>query len=299
MGSPTILCVGHVNWDVVIHANGVPDPEQSSEVEHRHASSGGSATNTALVLAGIDAVDTVNLVGSVGDDDAGDRVRKTLDDYGVEPVLAESEQTTVIQALITPDADPRYFHENAGVGEYGPDLLSDATWDSIDHVHLTSFDKEISEAFAASAAERGKTVSFNPSQMYRQSTFERVIEHADLVFLNQDESEVFTKRHGNLGSVVDSASGETDIVVTHGSAGCTLYSVDGLAHHEGFLAETVVDTVGAGDSFIAGFLSEWVVDDGSAEEALRVANAYGAASVTQAGAPDEIQKASVESFLSE
>lgn len=298
MGSPTVLCVGHVNWDIVMHANGVPDPEQSSAIQHRHASSGGSATNTALVLAGIDTVDTVHMVGSIGDDEAGDRVRQTLTDHGVETVLKETEiPTTVIQALITPDADPRYFHENVDVGEFGPDFVPDDVWSEVDHVHVTSFDKEIAGAFAEEATARDATVSFNPSQGYRHETFDTVVENADLIFLNQEESEVFTQRHGAIGSVVDSEAG-TDIVVTHGGAGCTLYSVDGLAHHEGFRADSVVDTVGAGDTFIAGYLSAWT-RGGSAEEALRVANAYGAASVTHAGAPDRIPDEDVAPFLDE
>lgn len=61
------------------------------------------------------------------------------------------------------------------------------------------------------------------------------------------------------------------------------YSHDGYAVNE----EDVVDTVGAGDAFVGGFLSKWLSKpspkDVNYEKALKIGNWYGAYSVKQEG----------------
>mgnify|MGYP006304593493 CR=1 FL=1 len=160
-------------------------------------------------------------------------------------------------------------------------------------MHITSFNAEIATEFAKRAKEESVTISFNPTQGYANNSFEDVIELADLVQMNRGESEIFTKRHGSIGAVVDNG---TDIVVTHGPAGCTFYSTDGLAHHEGFYVDKVIDTVGAGDTFMAGLIYSWVTGK-EIRDSLSVANAFGAISIQQIGSPKEIDIGEVNTLM--
>lgn len=283
MPESIVLCLGHINWDVVLHTGAVPDPDHSEDITTEHMSSGGSATNTGLVLSNLG--ENVAMAGSIGNDEYGDMVLDVFESNGVTPYVKRNDMnTTVIRALITEDADPRYFAKDVTLGEFGPSVVD--AWERVGHMHLTSFDEEISKDFIEHAENFDFTISFNPSQGYGKREFPHIVESADVIFLNEREAELFRQRH-NFGEVVENG---TTIVVTHGAIGCTAYAPDGVVTHSGFSSKTVVDTVGAGDSFVAGFLTEWEAgcSRDELENALAKANACGASAVTKAGAPDAV-----------
>ena len=294
---PSVLCVGYVNEDEVIHFDSELEEEKSTNANSVR-SVGGGAANTALILSGTDRFGTVYMAGCVGGDERGDRVMEQFENSGVEMVLPrfEDELTTFIRAFIFDGKKPEYAHENTILPEFTPDDIDDRVWNDVDHVHVTSFDADIVGQFAEQAHSVGATLSFNPTQGYRSESFEHVIEHADLVQMNRAESEVFRERNGPLGTVVDGL--DTDVVITHGPAGCTMHSTDGVVSHPGFpsAVDEVVDTVGAGDSFIGGLLSAWVNDE-PLKDCLKTANAHGAVSVTQHGAPNRISPSEVDSII--
>lgn len=57
--------------------------------------------------------------------------------------------------------------------------------------------------------------------------------------------------------------------VTLGSRG-SIFSEEGKRYHQGIVPVKAIDTMGAGDSFIAGFLTRRILGDGM-EDALRFA----------------------------
>lgn len=295
MVKPNILCVGHVNLDEVLYLDNELEQERSTRVDSI-ISAGGGATNTAMILSNNDNVGNVYLAGSVGTDKKGDKVVSFLDENNVELALPKKEGlTTKIRAVITKNKNPQYMHEDQELMEFSSGDVSDEIWNTIDHVHITSFDVDMATDFAVRAKDENKTVSFNPTQGYFDESFESVVEKADLIQMNRGESETFAKRHGSIGAVVDSGDG-TDIVITHGPAGCTFYSQDGLANHEGFTVDFVTDTVGAGDSFMAGLISSWVHSE-PLEESLKIANAHGALSVMEKGAPKSIKNKDIQDLI--
>jgi sugar/nucleoside kinase (ribokinase family) len=90
------------------------------------------------------------------------------------------------------------------------------------------------------------------------------------------------------------------ILVTHGAAGATLHTRSQVIHAPGFRV-TAVDTTGAGDGFVAGFLVS-LLEHGDSTDALagclRFANAVGAIATTARGAiPALPTRAQVEAFL--
>lgn len=294
---PNVLCAGYLNADEVIHIDGELSEEKSARSKS-YNTAGGGATNTALVLSGTEMVGDVWMAGAVGNDERGELVRNALEKNGVELALPvyDDISTTKIRAVITESKKPMYTHEDTELPEFGPSDVSDEVWDKVDHVHLTTFDDDMAYEFAKEAKERDMTVSLNPTQGYFSMSFEHVVELADLVQMNRQESEKFRERNGPLGTVVDEKN--TDVVITHGPAGCTMHSRKGVVSHPGFPdhVDEVVDTIGAGDSFMAGLLATWLTDK-DMNRCLEVANAHGAVSVTNIGAPNRIDWDSVTDVL--
>jgi len=285
---PNVLCAGYLNADEVIHIDGELSEEKSAR-SSSYNTAGGGATNTALVLSGTGMVGDVWMAGAVGDDDRGELVRNALEDNNVELALSSygNVSTTKIRAFITESKKPMYTHEDTELPEFGPSDVSEGVWSQVDHVHLTTFDRDITYQFAREAKDRDISVSLNPTQGYFSTSFEDVVELADLVQMNRQESEKFRERNGPLGTVVDGK--DTDVVITHGPAGCTMHSRKGVVSHPGFpdYVDEVVDTIGAGDSFMAGLLAAWL-NNQDMDRCLEVANAHGAVSVTNIGAPNHI-----------
>ena len=284
---PSVLCAGHVNWDVVLRTDALPDPDFSADITYNHAACGGSAANTASGLASLDAEPA--LAGSIGDDRYGEQVVNQLSGTGIDPALVVGDApTTVIYALVADGEDPRYFAQNTTIEQFDHEDLDSEVWESTDHLHVTSFSRASGSALAHAAREDGKTVSFNPTQEYSDTEFTPVVEAANLIVLNDREKDIFCDRHD-----FDAIAEDTCIVVTHGADGSTCH-VDGeTITHDGYPVEDVEDTVGAGDSYVAGFLSEWLATDESRtlddyRRALDTASACGAYAVTQSGAPDDL-----------
>ena len=61
-----VVCAGHVNWDVTLRVEALPEPDGEAAIVEQSGSTGGSAANVARVLAGL-GVDPI-IVGSVGAD---------------------------------------------------------------------------------------------------------------------------------------------------------------------------------------------------------------------------------------
>lgn len=296
--SPNVLCVGYINEDEVIHFDSELEEEKSTGTVSEE-SAGGGATNTAQILANNSRINNVYLAGCVGKDDRGHRIVSELKSNGVELVVPRTEDypTTKIRCFVFEDKKPQYSHEDSEIENVSPNDVPDDVWDEVNHLHMTSVSPDMMLEFAEYAHSKDTSVSFNPTQGYRSDGYQDVIEIADLVQMNRSESETFRERNGPLGTVVDEL--DTDVVITHGPAGCTMHSKEGVASHSGYpnSVDEVVDTVGAGDTFTAGLLTAWLNDD-DLSDCLRTANAYGARAVSVMGSPSAVDDSKVQNIIS-
>ncbi|NQX03368.1 sugar kinase [Rathayibacter sp. VKM Ac-2856] len=243
---------------------------------------GGAEANVAMTLAhrGI----PVTWAGRVGDDALGRRVIRELRAEGVH-VLAtvDSERPT---GLLVKDLHPggrttiSYYRANsagsalavgdlAGV-ELGPDVL----------VHVTGITAALSAGAAEAivhlidaAREAGSLVSFDVNHRPRLWGTVSPIEHytalasrADVVFASLDEVPLLmalpraglgsTEQMGAAAAALAEA-GYSHVVVTAGAAGSAARE-NGTACAQPALPTGVVDSVGAGDAFVGGYLSSWL-----------------------------------------
>lgn len=110
-----------------------------------------------------------------------------------------------------------------------------------------------------------------------QEAYRRLASRADVIFAGEDEAELLTgvaAGPGQLESLLE--MGAHEAVVKRGEKGAESLNRDGVRCRESAVQVDVVDTVGAGDAFVAGWLSEWVRGV-SPEMRMKTAIACGAA----------------------
>lgn len=290
---PFVLAAGHVNWDVTLQVDALPEPDGEAAICSQHRSGGGSAANVACALAGLDI--GAGLIGSVGDDDIADLVCRELADAGVDcrNLVTIAGGETATKYLVVAEDGQVMVLGNDGVNEaFGPEDVAADYVQSADHLHLTSQAPETAAYLAEIASEAGVPVSFDPGRRLAERDYGRALANADLVFLNDREA----------GQLLDddlehpSAELHGRVVVTkHGSRGGAVHTPSGSFEHPGFRVEPV-DTTGAGDAFAAGFLATHL-DCGDYERALEFANACGALASMSEGARTAPTRAEVEEFL--
>lgn len=279
-----VICAGHVNWDVTLRVDRLPGPDGEACIADQYHSGGGSASNVAVALAGLDARPL--LLGSVGRDENGWLVRRELENVGVETELVETDGETAVKYLVVDDSGELLMFGNDGANEaYTAADLSERQLTAADHLHLTSQRPETAAELARAAHEADLTVSFDPGRRLADRDFAETIRRTDLLFCNEREATVL--RDDGLADVVST------LVVKQGSGGATAFDGDRDVYHPGFAVDPT-DTTGAGDAFAAGFL---VARDDGLERALAVGNACGALAARTPGARVQVGWRDVRALL--
>lgn len=144
------------------------------------------------------------------------------------------------------------------------------------------------------ASMRIYDVNFRPPH-YSQALIETLLHKADIVKMNDDELAIIanwyalTERTNEeiLANLKEKFDLKT-LIVTRGSNGAMLIDNQGFFESKGFKVE-VMDTIGSGDSFLAGFLKNYLAGN-SPEYSLTYACALGALVASHKGANPAINE---------
>ncbi|KQQ06352.1 hypothetical protein ASG06_02460 [Rathayibacter sp. Leaf185] len=241
---------------------------------------GGAESNVAIALVRLGAEAT--WIGVLGADSAGERVLRELRGEGVDLVVrrdAEAPTALMIKERPTPATARVTYHRRASAGstlrpaDVPADLVRRASC-----LHVTGITLALSESAREAAleavrlaVEAGVPVSFDVNHrptLWRgrdaAEAYREVARAATLVFAGEDEARLLVgaekdaHRLDPLGLAHALADlGPRHAVVKLGPAGCVAV-VDGAELRRAALPITAVDTVGAGDAFVAGYLAEYV-----------------------------------------
>ena len=273
---------------------------------------GGSPANCAVALARLGV--RTGFVGRVGGDPFGRLLASTFAENGVDTshLAFDSEARTAL-AFVALDAvghpDFVFFRHPSADMRLRPEEIQPAYIAGARAFHtgsiILSAEPSRSAAIAGlrHAREAGLLVSLDPN--VRMSLWPSVEELRRVIFPLLPLCDVVKLSEEDLGILIgvtdpDSGSarlrelGARLVVVTRGKDGCFCRTSRGCAVVEGF-AVPVVDTTGAGDSFVGGLIAGLLVSDatGASLDAiepsalrpvLRLANAVGALTSTVRGA---------------
>lgn len=288
-----VFCYGEVLWDIF------PD----------RARAGGAPFNVAYNLKkmGVNS----RAISRIGNDDLGRQLHAKLTGWG----FPESDlQIDAIQ----PTGTVLATFDKHGEAQY--DIVAPVAWDFIENTPGLFEEVNNAAAFvfgsliARSATSRNtlfalleasnlKVFDINLREPYCDfAIINQLLHKADIVKMNKAEMRrvlefmgtAYTTEHDAVRYIQDHFS-VNEILISKGSKGALYY--DG---HQDYFAPaipvTVKDTVGSGDSFLAGFISKRI-QGASPDDIMLRATALGAFVTSQEGACPEYTFADFENFV--
>lgn len=276
----TIVGIGEILWDIF------PDRKAL----------GGAPANFAYhcMQLGHEAY----AISAIGKDPLGAEVKKELANKGLQHILQEVSYPTG-KVLVT--------LAETGSGSY--DIQENVAWDHIsftqeleqlahrtDAVCFGSLAQRSEETastihrfLAAMPAESIKIFDINLRlNYYSEALIRSSLEHATMLKLNDEEVStvaLLLKLDGSIEAVCQQVLelfALDSVILTRGAYGCNIYTAGGSNYHPS-KEVSVIDTVGAGDSFTAAYVSALLAGR-SRPDAIRFSTQVAAFVCTQRGA---------------
>ncbi len=291
--SKKVICFGEILWDVF------PGGEKI----------GGAPLNIALRLKSLGIATTI--VSKVGKDQLGKRLIDFIHQQGIgTEYIQQDAQFETGKVNVTLDQN--------GAASY--EIAYPAAWDKIDLV--STLEEEVAQAdlfLFGSLVTRDvvskksllsllKKASFKVFDVnlraphYSQTLIEDLMQKADLIKFNDEELAEISKAMGSQEKSLEKQlrfisvkTNTPKVCVTKGGDGALLLLNDQLYDQKGFPIK-VVDTVGAGDSFLATLL-EGILTNKAPEIALENACAMGAMVASSTGANPKITPEELHHFI--
>ncbi|MGY5052016.1 sugar kinase [Streptomyces sp. 900105755] len=249
-----------------------PDPPRPlAEAGQLRLSVAGAESNVAMYLA--DHGVPVHWLSAVGDDPLGRRVCAVVAAAGVDVTRVRTDPHRPTGLLLKNPGPAgtgvHYYRAGSAASALGPGLLDGEPVRSAALLHLTGITPALSascralvtRALDTPAAERPYAVSFDVNHraaLWADGTAPTVLralaDRADIVFVGLDEAQQLWGADLTVTGLRDLLPGPRILVVKDGARAATALSGEGACTVPA-LRTTVVEPVGAGDAFAAGFLA--------------------------------------------
>ncbi len=250
------------------------------------------------------------MISRLGADDLGTELRAFLQGKGVLTDLVQTDPSF-------PTGMVNVSLDEKGIPSY--EIVQPAAWDHIELTHemldaVGEADALVFGSLSCRSEHTRKTLlrllEIAPLRVfdvnlrepfYTQALLEELLPKANVVKVNDIELAILSKWYGIEGDeskqmeALQKKFGFDRIIVTKGEHGAACLSKAGYCSVPG-VSVKVQDTIGSGDAFLSGFLSQ-LFAGASDQECLRFANALGALTATKAGGTPTISREEIEAFL--
>ena len=274
-----------------------------------HKKIGGAPLNVALRMKSLGAETTI--ISRVGSDDEGSEIMTFINNHDINSdsiQVGEDYKTGVVQVMINEKGNASY------------DILYPSAWDKI--IETEMMDKIVTEADAfvfGSLACRDEVTRTTLNKLLEKANYKifdvnlrapyytidvlnELMLKADFIKLNDEELREISSE---LGSTYNSfeqnikfiaeMTNTKHVCVTKGAFGAVLYYNNKFYYNSGYFIK-VVDTVGAGDSFLASLIVR-LLRGKSPQKALNYACVIGALVAGHEGANPQISEKVIRDYM--
>lgn len=287
-----VIAIGELNVDLILNKiDGEPEIGKEKFAGDMIMTLGSS---TAIFAANVSSLGSrVGFVGMIGKDSFGELVKSSLQEKGVDTsLLIETDKSATGATIVL-----NYNEDRANVTYQGTmDMMSfrdidKAVFEKTKHIHLSSIylqsgiKKDLVEILSY-AREKGVTTSLDTQwdPLEKWDFDYKTLLPLISVFMPNEKELQFLTGSSTLEEAVEKIRPYINIcIVKRGNKGSLMLFSDGTSCSlDAFLNKDVVDAIGAGDSFNAGFIN-YFVQGRSPEECQRFGNLTGAINTTAAG----------------
>jgi sugar/nucleoside kinase (ribokinase family) len=305
-----VIVVGELNVDIIL--NGIESfPEIGKEK---------LAGDMAVTLGSSSAIFAGNLsslgvkvgfIGKTGDDNFGKLITDSLLQKGVNAdlIIKDKNSNTGATIILNYDEDRAMITYQGAMNKLTIDDIPLDIFEKAKHLHFSSYylqlgiKKDVMKLFR-SAKDAGLTTSFDmqwdPDERW-ELNYEEVLPYVDVFLPNEQELLLLTKENSLENAIKKITPFVKHLVVKMGSKGSLLIYNGENIFKESYINKNVIDAIGAGDSFNAGFIFKFI-KGAEITECQVFGNLMGAINTTAAGGTkaftnyDEILKIAKERF---
>lgn len=261
-----LLCVGDLAADVAVTL--ADALSIGSDTDGTIAlSGGGSAANVAAWAANAGLATT--FVGAIGDDSLGGFLVDELRGHGVDvrPLRRGGARSRAVAAIVGPDGDRSLVSDLAHGVAATEDDYRDDWFDDVDWLHLTAYTyladagRALFGRLVAEAGRRSVPFSLDPSAAPLLAACASPAEltdafaGAEVMFPSRDEAEFLTGEAEPATAANALLAVASCVAVTCGADGAHVASRGAEGFHVPAADGPVVNTLGCGDAFAAGFVA--------------------------------------------
>ena len=288
-----IVCFGEVLWDVF----------------PTHKKIGGAPLNVANRLQVLG--NEVTMISAIGEDKNGEKLLNYIKEVGINPscIQVHNEyKTGKVKVMLNEKGSASY------------DIKYPRAWDKIRLTEINKSAVKSADAFVyGSLAARDDSSKGTLNKLldlakykifdlnlrtpyYTKYLLIKLMNEADFIKFNDDElyevSAYLGSKYRSMEQNIRFISQKTNtkhICVTKGHHGAVLMYDDKFYYNSGYIIK-VIDTVGAGDSFLGSLISQ-LLNKVNPQESIDFACAVGAMVAQSEGANPKISKKEIEAFI--
>lgn len=303
-----ITIVGSLNYDLVTISNRLPNAGETMFSQGFETHCGGKGANQALATARLSSKVpdvSVKMYGKVGKDNFGTLLKNNLRESHVDvsDIQELDAKSGVAVIFVDQDSGENRIMVYAGAnGEWTEADLTDELFDT----DMLIFQNEIPIDVVYKAIEKADSkkvqVVYNPSPVDERGPIPAsVLSSIDYLIVNVTEATLISGVQINEEAPKEEIKKQADeaaqalfkmgikqaVVVTLGGNGVIYKTKDDAGHVPSTKVEKIVDTTGAGDTFLGGFAT-CIVQGKSVPDAIAFGSKAGGVAVTRRGAAEGI-----------
>lgn len=285
-----VLVAGELNVDIILnHINKFPVVGKEVLADDMTITLGSSSGIFASNLSVLGS--RVAFRGMLAHDHFGEDIVASLKSKGVhtEHILYTKERSTGATIALNFNEDRAMITYPGSMALFSIEHISEDLLRQSKHLHVSSIflstglKKDVCRLFRM-AKSFGLTTSLDPQWDPEERwdiDFKSLLPDVDVFIPNESELRAITGKQ-DIGEAVKALPFTNILIVKSGRDGAYLWKGNEHLHQRAFLNEKVVDSIGAGDSFDAGFVHQFIRGK-DLKDCLEFAALTGAVSTTRAG----------------